>query len=199
MSHTNRQTGREIDDPGEQNQRTQIQYLNEIRQRIGRIRSEGEFRFSRADYLQAYRAVVLEYADVLSPYLRDEQLQPDDQTWGDDDADTPLWNGFQTSYTVSPPSLRGRDIDARNIEQEPEPVEIPVQGIEGLLAIGKQHPVTFEWVIWDAVRGSQTITRTANGAPPESFLRQIVQLLDEFRYQAGLGLKLQEEEYHGKT
>jgi len=177
----------QLQDPGEQNQRSQIQHLNKIRQQISEIRTKGRVQLNRKRRLTALRASVVEYASLLQAYLRDERLQ-------DEDGDEALWHERDiATYHVPPPDKSELDLDRFEIVSWPSTEPVTITGVVELLQIGVEYPMEFEIEARSSVHGQQTFTVTRNGAPTEKALMASVAELDSFRRSVGLGLQLEEK------
>ena len=184
---------REIADPGKENQRTQIQQLNQTRAQITDIRTKGRLRLSEQQRLVALRSTVSEYISQLSPYLCDEQLQPDDEK--------ALWDEQPLgSYTIAPPSFESLNVGNRfEVDEAPGSEQIEVVGVSDILRLGVEFPVEFDFKVISPVSGRDEISVQKNGAPPAETLLEAVIELDAFRRRTGLGLQLEDESPHGET
>ena len=193
-TYTAQSDQREISDPGEENQRSQIQALNTTREQISEIRTRGRLELSERQRLTALRATVGEYISKLAPYLADDELQPD----GDEPA---LWDEKELgTVSVSPPPFESMNLSDRyRLDAAPEPKEIDVVGVADILRLGVEYPVEFQFSVVSPISGTETVAAQRNAAPDEDLLMRAVLEVDSFRRRSGLGLQLEEENDHDVT
>lgn len=180
------QPAKEVKDPGDANQRKQIEQINSARDDVREVRnrvveSSVTGRLNTRVANTAYREVITSYALLLAPYLRSERF-----------GDPELWEGRDeplATVSIRPPKTEDIDVDIESISPE-SGYQLDIDGVKEFINTPTPISVNFDGIAADELRGQNEVTVPKTAEIGRQALDEIVIALDEFRIGMGLGLKL---------
>lgn len=184
----------QYDDPEDQTHHLQVKQLDRARQKIYETRNKAAHRvmngtISEEAALLSLREVIENYAVLLAPYLRSDEIE----------AGTVLWESERLGVVqIQAPRTVGVEVGTQvnqvSIDDiTPEGKKIAIDGVEALIRAPQQFTATFTATYEKYPQGIVTTEVTESKPLSRTTLDSTVVALDEFRRDVGLGLSLPEE------